>query len=109
MEISVRKETSEVRYPMPELTYLGNVANSKAAAFYRDHGVNKIAKAYELEPVEGVPLMFSKHCLRYSMGWCPKFQKKNIQYREPLYLEHKDTRLRLDFDCKNCMMMVSKQ
>jgi putative protease len=108
-EISVRKETAEVCYPMPELTYLGNVANSKAVAFYHEHGVKKIAKAFELEPVEGVPLMFSKHCLRYSMGWCPKYQKKNTQYREPFYLEHKDTKLRLDFDCKNCMMLVSKE
>lgn len=51
-------------------------------------------------------LMFTKHCLRYSMGWCPTYQKNKSPYKEPYYLLYKDTRLRLRFDCKHCRMEV---
>jgi len=94
--------------PFPErsLTYLGNVANGKARSFYRDHGVEQIDPAFELSPRKDVPLMFAKHCLRYSMGWCPTYQKNKSPYKEPYYLLYKDTRLRLQFDCKHCQMLV---
>ena len=94
--------------PFPErsLTYLGNVANGKARSFYRDHGVEQIDPAFELSPRKDVPLMFAKHCLRYSMGWCPTYQKNKSPYKEPYYLLYKDTRLRLQFDCKHCQMLL---
>lgn len=92
-----------------DLTYLGNVSNSKAEAFYRSKGAEKVEPAYELSPQKGVPLMFTKHCLRYSMGWCPVYQKKTSPYTEPYYLLYKDTRLRLDFDCKHCQMLVIQE
>ena len=34
-----------------------------------------MAPAYEKQPADGVVLMFCRHCLRYSMGWCPVHQK----------------------------------
>ena len=34
-------------FPAQELTYLGNVMNGAAAAFYHDHGVRRIAPAFE--------------------------------------------------------------
>lgn len=92
-------------FPEKQLTYLGNVANEKARLFYMDHGVERIEPAFELSPRKEVPLMFTKHCLRYSMGWCPTYQKKS-PYKEPYYLLYKDTRLRLQFDCKYCRMLV---
>ena len=97
-----------VSIPLPErpLTYLGNVANGKARSFYQDHGVEQIDPAFELSPRKDVPLMFTKHCLRYSMGWCPTYQKDKSPYKEPYYLLYKDTRLRLQFDCKHCQMLV---
>lgn len=93
-------------FPEQELTYLGNVSNGKAREFYTACGVRTIAPAFELAPRKDVPLMFSKHCLRYSMGWCPVRQKGRSPYREPYYIMYKDTRLRLQFDCKNCQMLV---
>lgn len=96
----------EVPFPERQLTYLGNVSNRKAEAFYRQHGVEEMAPAFELAPRRDVPLMFTKHCLRYSMGWCPTYQKSKSPYKEPYYLVYKDTRLRLKFDCKNCQMQV---
>ena len=96
----------ELPFPERRLTYLGNVSNSRAESFYKDHGVESVAAAFELKPEKDVPLMFTKHCLRYSMGWCPTYQKEKSPYKEPYYLVYKDTRLRLQFDCKGCRMLV---
>ena len=94
-------------YPAAELTYLGNVMNRRAAAFYHDHGVKRVAPAFELEPSRGAVLMFCKHCLRYSMGWCPVHHKVRAPFREPYYLVSSDgRRFRLEFDCKVCQMKV---
>ena len=79
-----------------------------AASFYHDHGVKEVAPAYEQQSVEDAVLMFSKHCLRYSMGWCPTHQKGTSPYKEPYYLVSTDgKRFPLSFDCKNCQMKVS--
>ena len=106
-EVSVWKSTSHA-YPQTELTYLGNVMNSKAHSFYAAYGVKNIAPAFEKQPVEDAVLMFCKHCLRFSMGWCPVHQKGRSPYKEPYYLVPSDgKRFRLSFDCKNCQMKVS--
>ena len=96
----------EIPFPERQLTYLGNVSNSRAKAFYKMHEVETVADAFELKPEKDVPLMFTKHCLRYSMGWCPTYQKQKSPYKEPYYLLYKDTQLRLQFDCKRCQMLV---
>ena len=102
-----RMPETEHPYPQKELTYLGNVMNKEAAAFYQKHGVEKIAPAFEVEHSEGAALMFCKHCLRYSMGWCPVHHKVKSPYREPFYLVSGDgKKFRLQFDCKNCQMKV---
>lgn len=106
-EIADRKQaTPTLPYPERQLTYLGNVLNSKAKSFYRAHGVQTIEPAFEAVAQKDVPLMFTKHCLRYSMGWCPVWQKGKSVYKEPFYLSYKDVRLRLNFDCSVCRMLV---
>ena len=81
--------------------------NTRAASFYQEHGVQQVAAAYEKEAVEDAVLMFCKHCLRYSMGWCPIHQRVRSPYKEPYYLVSNDAkRFRLEFDCKNCQMKV---
>ena len=95
------------RFPLSELTYLGNVMNEGAAQFYRHHGVVKLAPAFEKCPPKEAVLMFCKHCLRYSMGWCPVHQRGKSPFREPYYLVSSDgKRFRLEFDCKLCQMKV---
>ena len=102
-----RMPETEHPYPQKELTYLGNVMNKEAAAFYQKHGVEKIAPAFEVGHPEGAALMFCKHCLRYSMGWCPVHHKVKSPYREPYYLVSGDgKKFSLQFDCKNCQMKV---
>ena len=105
-ERAVWKPTNHA-FPQTALTYLGNVMNTRAASFYQEHGVQQIAGAYEKERVEDAVLMFCKHCLRYSMGWCPIHQRVRSPYREPYFLVSNDgKRFRLEFDCKNCQMKV---
>ena len=105
-ELAVLKPTGHA-FPQTTLTYLGNVMNARAASFYQEHGVQAVAPAYEKEAVEDAVLMFCKHCLRYSMGWCPIHQRVRSPYREPYYLVSTDgKRFRLEFDCKNCQMKV---
>lgn len=106
-ELTVLKPTTHA-YPQQTLSYLGNVMNTRAASFYQDHGVKDIAPAYEKQAVEEAVLMFCKHCLRYSMGWCPVHQRERSPYKEPYYLVGTDgKRFRLSFDCKICQMKVS--
>ncbi len=97
---------THAQFPEKRLTYLGNVANSRAEAFYRVHGVEQVEPAFEQRPRKEVPLMFTKHCLRYSMGWCPRHQKGKSPFKEPYFLQYKETTLRLRFDCANCQMLI---
>lgn len=108
-ELQVWKPTNH-SYPTSSLTYLGNVMNDKAEKFYQEHGVCNIAPAYEKQAPDNATLMFCRHCLRYSMGWCPTYQRVRSPYREPYYLVSNDgKRFRLEFDCKRCQMKVSAE
>lgn len=107
---TARLTPQPVPFPVTELSYLGNVMNDKAALFYKERGVQRVAPAFEKQPVNDAVLMFCKHCIRYSMGWCPSRQKGKSPYREPYYLVSTDgRRFRLDFDCKQCQMKVSHE
>ncbi len=101
-----RAESPTAVYPSSTVDYTANISNAKAEAFYRSHGVHTVERAYEEQPRAGVPLMFTRHCLRYSMGWCPVHQQGRSPFREPYYLLHEGTRLRLEFDCARCEMRV---
>jgi hypothetical protein len=85
------------------------VLNSRARAFYRKHGVELIADAYEADTTPGeVSLMITKHCLRYSHSLCPKEAKGWVKgvNAEPMVLVNGKERLTLKFDCKACEMHV---
>lgn len=102
-----RLKESKTKFPVSTLTYLGNVMNSSAAEFYKNHGVLKVMPAFEKEQPKDAVLMFCKHCIRYSMGWCPVHHKVRSPFREPYYLVSSDgRRFRLEFDCKMCQMKV---
>ncbi|CAN7403452.1 peptidase U32 family protein [Massilia sp. LjRoot122] len=99
-------------YPDPQLSYLANVYNEKARAFYHKHGVQLIDAAYESHEEPGeVSLMITKHCLRFSFNLCPK-QAKGVQgvqgqvKAEPMTLVSGNERYTLRFDCKPCEMHV---
>ena len=101
-----RPVTENRPYITDSLDYKGNVANALARDFYKQHGVRDIAPAFELEAPKEVPVMFCKHCIKYSMGWCSKSGAKH-SYKEPFYIVSGDgRRFRLHFNCKDCVMEV---
>ena len=93
-------------FPVQKLDYTANISNIKAEEFYKKHRVEEVEQAFENKMPADVPLMYTKHCLRYSMGWCPVHHKKESPFKEPYYLVYKEMFLRLSFDCKKCMMLV---
>lgn len=101
-----------VPYPEDTLSYLANVFNQAAHAFYAHHGVKLIAPAYEAAQEAGeVSLMITKHCVRFSLSLCPKQAKGVVGVQgtvkaEPLQLINGREKLTLRFDCKPCEMHV---
>jgi putative protease len=104
--------TPPAPYPETTLSFLANVYNTAARRFYEKHGVKLIAAAYEAHEETGeVPLMITRHCLRYAFSLCPK-QAKGVagvqgQIRaEPMLLLNGKEKLRLEGDCHACEMHV---
>jgi len=72
--------------------------------------VQLIDAAFEAHEEHGdVPVMITKHCLRFSFNLCPKQAKGVTGVRTkvaPMQLVHGDEVLTLKFDCKPCEMHV---
>ncbi len=94
-------------FPEKRLDFHGNVLNSKAELFYRQHGVESIAPAAETgASLAGERVMTMKYCIRGELGLCGG-ALDHKGFKEPLYLLDEDGRkLRLDFRCKTCEMDV---
>lgn len=99
-------------FPFEELSFLANVYNEKAREFYFKHGVKMIEPAYEAhEELGEVPVMITKHCLRFSYNLCPKqtIGVTGVQGQikpTPLTLSHKGEEYTLKFNCRPCEMHV---
>lgn len=102
----VRHEQTFHTFPVGQITYLGNVMNEQSRKFYTQHQSNVTQLAYESSHPKDVPLMFTRHCIKDMLGWCPKIGQKQHPFKEPFYLSYNNTRLRLSFDCKQCEMKV---
>jgi putative protease len=101
----IGKKITPTTYPYPQksLSYLGNVSNHLAEAFYQQHGVIDIAPRFDKTPQKNVPLMQMKHCLRYSLGKCPRIEKGESKISgEPLILVCGKNQFVLEFDCVAC-------
>lgn len=96
-------------YPESHLSFLANVYNHKAREFYHRYGVQLIDAAYEAHQEKGdVPVMITKHCLRFAFNLCPKQAKGSIKSWKatPMQLINGDEVLTLKFDCRPCEMHV---
>lgn len=96
-------------YPDSHLSFLSNVYNHKAREFYHRYGVQLIDAAYEAHEEKGdVPVMITKHCLRFAFNLCPKQAKGSIKSWKatPMQLINGDEVLTLKFDCRPCEMHV---
>src|SRR5690554_5825532 len=97
-------------YPETQLSFLANVYNQKAREFYHRYGVQLLDAAYEAHEETGdVPVMVTKHCLRFAFNLCPKQIKGELGLKgnaKPMQLLHGDEPITLKFDCKPCEMHV---
>jgi len=102
------REKNSIPFPTKELGHEGNVSNHLALRFYERHGVLNPHKAFELlSDYKGLTVMTTKHCLKYQLGYCLKYDKPHINsLSEPLYLTDGKNKLLLEFDCLNCQMKV---
>jgi putative protease len=95
-----------VSYPVENLDYTANVYNVEAQRFYARHGSSVKEFAFEKQNRDNVPLMFTKHCLKFSLGRCTVLQGNKSPCKEPFYLKNRENRLKLAFDCRKCMMLI---
>ena len=86
--------------------YTANCANHLAREVLEGCGFERVDPAYELKPVPDAALMRSRYCVKYELGLCPKLRPAT-KVAELLYLVNAGKRLRLQFDCKNCEMIVT--
>ena len=101
---AIRKNS--VAYPEKHLSYLGNVLNRKAEAFYRRHGVERIEPAAESGlDLSGRLVMTTKYCVRLELGLCTGLRSGAAA--EPLILEDEDGRaFEVRFRCGPCGMEI---
>jgi collagenase-like PrtC family protease len=108
-----RIEKNTVAYPEKKLSFRGNVLNRKAAEFYRRHGVEEIEPAAESsanqndrQNMVGKPVMVSKYCILFQLGYCRK-DSKSPDLANPLTLvDEKGRRFVLKTNCKGCEMEI---
>lgn len=102
------RQSNSCPFPLSELEYQANVSNRLARSFYHRHGVPDPGTAFEKQDgYQGHVLMTTKHCLKYQMGYCRRYDKNfDSLLHEPLYLENESAKLKLEFDCHDCRMKV---
>lgn len=102
----MRLRNEKIKFPAKSLDYRGNVSNRYAKEFFAARGTEITEPAFEINGKEQATLMFCKHCLKYSKGWCTKSGEAS-PFKEPFYLVSGDgRRFKLLFDCKECVMKV---
>ena len=92
---------NDIPYPETKLSYLGNVLNQHAEAFYRRHGVTSIEPAAESGlDLRGRKVMTTRYCIKHQLGICNTSA-------EPLFLvDAEGHKLELRFNCSNCEMEI---
>ena len=104
--------------PYPDATdFRANVLNEKAVLFYEHHGAKIKEPALETGCIRReVPLMVTKHCVRYALGLCLKDNIEKVKADpslksrfkpDPLILKSGPNVYRATFDCKKCEMTLT--
>lgn len=113
----LERAQSTERLPYPDaVDFRANVLNEKAIHFYERHHAHITEAALETGSVRReVPLMLTKHCVRYALGLCLKDNIEKIKadptlkekFRpDPLILKSGPNTYRATFDCKKCEMTL---
>lgn len=115
-----RPENPDAKYPSKTLDYKDNVANSLAAKFYQEHGIELIEMSAETrnDKLRDKVVMTTRHCILRELGLCLKepnrtegeytgIQANEIKgYRFPLFLHHDKGKFKLRFNCSRCEMEI---
>lgn len=105
----VELTANDFPWPTGEVSYLDNIANQKAAAFYRRHGVKTIdSKTIRAADIENCALMTTRYCLRAQLKICPKMTNYLDESAGPLTIMDNTGAYKLEFDCSKCEMTVRK-
>ena len=96
-------------WPTSEVSYFDNIANQKAAAFYRRHGVQTIdSKSLCAADVDSCALMTTRYCARAQLHICPQMTKHPEEFPDSLIITDNTGEYALEFDCRKCAMTVRK-
>lgn len=93
-----QKPIKFLNYPKENLDYRANVHNKTSKEFYKSCGciISETSAESGSKPTE---LMRTKHCLKYAFNMCKSLKN--------LYLvDEKGEKFPLEFDCKNCEMII---
>ncbi|MBR8537604.1 U32 family peptidase [Carboxylicivirga sediminis] len=99
---------NSVPFPKSELNFTANIINQKAQQFYARHGVTSSDWGFEkLANTSNAELMRTRHCLLYMNNQCLK-EHPEARRLLPLTLYNDKDSYLLEFDCKNCEMIIKK-
>lgn len=99
-------EKNTIPYPITEpIDFRLNISNSKAEKFFTQHGISKQLPAYELQKHANIPLMTTKHCIRFQLDSCPH-TNKTISKADPILISDKTHTYKVIFDCGKCEMNI---
>lgn len=104
--------------PYPDsVDFRANVLNEKAVHFYKCRSAQITEPALETGAIRReVPLMVTKHCVRYALGLCLKDNIEKVKADptlktkfkpDPLILKSGPNTYRATFDCKKCEMTLT--
>lgn len=98
------KKTTYAPYNDFYKDYRLNIHNKLSETFYKNCGVQNIEKSLEsTKNYSNKELMRTKHCIRRALNMCLKTYKN----KKELFLADEDSKKYiLNFDCKNCEMVI---
>ncbi len=100
---------NDVPWLNAEVNYRDNIANSKAMAFFRRHGVGQIEPSrLHPEAVKDCALMTTKYCIRRQLGLCARMGKEPHIDAESLILADNTGRYLVAFHCERCEMSITR-
>lgn len=95
--------------------FRANAMNSLAKEILQNMKLQKVDDAFEIQQNVSVPVMTTRHCLKYALGHCPKHHNPNypadfakkVKWVEPMILKLGGKKFLLNFGCKNdCMSEI---
>lgn len=95
----VQKPLKRTQYFEKELDYKANIHNQTAKCFYENSGCRVCEMSAESGNGKPQELMRTKHCLKYAFNMCKSSKKLFL-------IDEKGKKYRLEFDCKNCEMVL---